>query len=286
MEYLMNDFVFIPKSVAYLLFDEILPWESAESIATLLTIPVLRDSVEDAGYFSRYIVNVSNVTERVQTSLDYSQFTFKCGTTRVPFIADFMLSQGKYKKISFWVHRLCNPRFFNRRHCFDKDLMEFPPEIWKIPRHTLIRWRYSCRLPIHKSNFARRIPTEHEIPKEDEAPEPTLLFKRITDLFNSLTRQVDESSISYSFLCYFYYFVHDRLVTALQKKEVSPKFRIFLWKFWEILSVEANSSDYPPKRIHRIEGRLRAILPNDFFTKHPFSVFSYQNITKEERLRL
>lgn len=47
----MNDFVFIPKSIAYLLFDEVLPWESAESIATLLTIPVLRDLLRMMGAF-------------------------------------------------------------------------------------------------------------------------------------------------------------------------------------------------------------------------------------------
>lgn len=282
----MNDFVYIPKSIAYALFDEVLPWEYAQSLVTLLTIPTQREPTETTNTFSRYIVNWSNIAERVETDIDYSRFVFKSGTSQLPFISDFMVSQGKFKKVSFWVHRLCNPVMFSRRHCLDKELMVYPPPIWKIPRHTLIRWRYSCRLPIHKTNFARRISTDFEFPKGNAIPSPQTLFKRISDVFFSLTRQVDESSLSYSFLCYFYYYIHDKLITAIQNRSVSPKFQVFLWKFWEILLVEANASDYPPRRLFRIEGRLRDILPNDFFTKHPFSLFSYQNITKEERLKI
>lgn len=286
MECLMNDFVFIPKNIAQLLFDEVLSWEEAESIVTLLTIPVLRSSVESAGFFSRYILNLRSVSNRVITSLSYSKFTFNCESVHVPFIADFEVTSGHNKKISYWVHRLCNPVNFSRRHCLDTELLEYPPKIWKIPRHTLIRWRYSNRLPVHKSNFAICEKTDFENFDEKTCPPPTLLFKRITDLFYSLTRQVDESSLSYSFFCYFYYFVHDRFLDALRNKRVSLSFRIFLARFLEILLVEANSSNWPQKRIHRIEGRLRYILPKDFFTKHPFSIFSYQNVVKEERLKL
>lgn len=282
----MNDFVFIPKSVASILFEEALSWEQAESLTTLLTLPCFREPVESCSDFSRYIVNVSSVSERVDLDVDYNQFTFHCGSKEMPFIVDFKVSAGREKKISYWVHRICNPVNFKRRHCFDFNLLTFPPVIWKIPRHTLIRWRYSCRLPIHKSNFAAPISTKHYVPEEEVYPSPSLLFKRITDVFFAITKQVDESSVSYSFLCYFYYYIHDKVIKGLQKKEISPRFHAFLWKFWEVLSIEAKSEDYPPRKMFRIEGRLRAIVGSDFFTKHPFSKFSYQNITKEERLKI
>lgn len=282
----MNDFVYIPKVVARLLLDEAVSWELAESVSSLLTIPVLKDFVEKVDRFSRYIVNLSDLGERVNTKENLSRFTFKILTTDVPYLANIIISPGKQKKISFWVHDLCNPVNFGRRHLFDHEAKSFPPDIWKIPRHTLIRWRYSSRLPIHKSNFARPRSTDFKFKDSLVRWEPIRLFTEVSRLFYAMTRECDESSLAYCFVCHLFYWCHDRLIKDLRDSRNDPGLRAFLALFLEILQMECSTSNHPTKKLEAVEARIRPVLPFDFFTKHPFSLFSSQSLTKSERFSL
>lgn len=282
----MNDFVYIPKVIARLLLDEAVSWELAESVSSLLTIPVLRDFVERRDRFSRYIVNLGELGERVKNREDLSRFTFKALTTEIPYLANVLISPGKQKKISYWVHDLCNPVNFGKRHLFDHEAKAYPPEIWKIPRHTLVRWRYSARLPIHKSNFARSVITEFKFKDTLIRWDAVRLFTEVSRQFYALTRESDESSLAYCFVCHVFYWCHDRLIRDLREKREDPNLRMFLALFLEILQMVSGKTDHPTKKLEAVEGRIRPVLPNDFFSKHPYSLFSTQCLTKSERFSL
>lgn len=279
----MNDTVFIPSHLAKLLFSDLVSWEAVESIVTLLTIASIREPLEVDGDYYKYVVRSSEVRTRVTPSIDWKQYCFQFGAREIPYI-DHFVSQGTRDRFyCYQIHELVHPRNYHSRHKKIPHLRFFPIDLWKIPRHVLIRWRYAAKLPIHKSNFAER----EELELEEMAENAVLslykaisTFRMISKSFNTLMCSCDVSTVGYSFICHVYFFAHDGLLQCMREQMDKASFFLFLERL-EACFRKVSFLDAPiNKKLFKLEGLIRSVLPVGFFNRHPFSLFSSHNFTK------
>lgn len=283
----MNDYIYIPRYTAKLLLQDQAHWEDVESLVSLLTVAAIKEPVEELNGFSRYIVKTSELKERFRASAKLGLFSFSLKNKPIPYIHDLVISKPPYKTIDYKVHDLCNPRYYALRYNINSVFNVFPVGMWRMPRHVLIRWRYSAKLPIHKGLFSKPIKMEDwfkisltaiddgkEIKTIQEA---ILTFKDITKHFYSIMCLFYESSITYSFVCYVYFFAHDSLIGMIKKNVVNKDFFRFLKKL-KICLEAINFLDMPLfNKAIKLEGMIREILPNSFYTISPHSIFCREN---------
>lgn len=278
----MNDDLFIPKHIANLLLDDMIPWEVAESIATLLTLTQFRNPIENDGEYSTYVFKRKEVTGRVHLPVDWGQYPFVFRHREIPLISHFQAHKEHH--FSYKVHELAHPKNYKRRHLRLEPFGVYPVDLWKLPRHIWIRWRYSSRIPIHKTLFSKSfLLPEFSIPLAPltSFSEAISTFKMIDKSFKTMMMACDVSTTSYSFLCYVYFYLHDRLISCLRKQEVRPAFFELLRKFNRCVT-KACCLDMPGViRVFKCEGWVRAIVPNGFFNTYPYSLFSAKNFTSK-----
>lgn len=277
----MNDDLFIPRHLARLLLDELVSWEIVESIGTLLTIAYLREPLEIGDSFSTYAFKAKEVKDRVRLSIPWDKYHFFYRGQEIPFIYNFKVhSKGYY---SYQVHHLANPTHYHQRHRFLHPFSEYPVDLWKLPRHIWIRWRYASRLPIHKSLFAKPEPIkEFEINKKAvlKLSDAISSFKASHNTFKNMMCACDVSTIGFSFLCFTYFFAHDSLISCLRNQLHKPSTFLFLRNLESCFSKACYLDLSPSYKILKCESWVRAALPVGFFNKAPFSIFSNQSFTK------
>lgn len=279
----MNDYIYIPKHVAQLLLQGQASWDDVESLVSLLTIAALREPVEEFKGFSRYIVKTEELKARFRASANLGLFSFSFKNTSIPYIHDLVISKPPNKTIDYKVHDLCNPKYYTSRYKKNVVFDVFPVSMWRMPRHILIRWRYSSKLPVHKSSFAKPIKVDDWIklgvPKIFIGSQITDLasavaeFKVLSNHFYYIMSDTDESSVSYSFICHVFFFAQDCLVNFIKRDVLEPGFFAFLKRLRTCFE-SMRLIDMPPSvRISKIEGMLRGILPHSFYTKSQHSKY-------------
>lgn len=279
----MNDTVFIPRHLAKLLFDELVSWEAVESIVTLLTIASIREPLEVEDHYYKYVVKSSEVRTRVTPSICWDQHYFQFGARDIPYITKFTTQGPRDSFYCYQVHELVHPKNYKFRHKRIPSLNFFPIDLWKIPRHVLIRWRYAAKLPIHKSNFA-----EKEVLKDARIAKKACLslsnaistFQMISKSFKTLMCACDVSTVGFSFICHVYFFAHDGLIQCMRNQTDKENFFLFLERL-EACFRNVSFLDAPVSRkLLKLEGLIRSVLPAGFFNRHPFSLFSTHNFTR------
>lgn len=280
----MNDHVFIPRHVAHLLLEDVAQWEDVESLVSLLTVASIREPVETSNGYSRYIVKLDEIRSRFRVKSKLDQFSFLFKETPIPYIHKLNISKAPNRLIDYQVHDLCNPLFYSKRYRKNSVFDVFPVSMWRLPRHVLIRWRYSARLPIHKVNFIKPLSINDwrtsRLDEIETLPQAIEAFKRIEKNFHYIMVGCDESSVSYSFACYIYFYTHDTLIHLFKRDIVHTRFFDFLSKLDHCLESVSFLDMSPNRKIQRLEGMIRGIVPNGFFNKRPYSLFSERNFTK------
>lgn len=277
----MNEDLFIPRHIATLLLDDMISWEVAESLATLLTLSQFRDPIENDGEYSTYGFQKKEVRGRLHLPIDWGRYNFVFKNREIPFICNFQTHKAHH--FSYKIHELVNPKNYKKRHRLLQPFGVYPVDLWKLPRHIWIRWRYSTRIPIHKTLFAKNFLLPEF--KTYEKPLKTLYeavstFQMIDKAFQSMMMACDVSTTSYSFLCYVYFYLQDRLLICVRRQETRPTLFQFLQRF-ERCVTKACCLDMPAViRVFKCEGWVRAIVPSGFFNSYPYSLFSPQNFTR------
>lgn len=275
----MDDFVYLPSHVLPLLFDGVVTWESVESLMTLLSICDVRAPVDYEDGFTRYAIDLKDVDARFRESSDFQEFTFTLKGERVRYIDRYKSTNhgGSRKVISFYVHDLCHPKSYRDQHkVFEKHGSQ-PVKLWKMPRHVLIRWRYSVRLPVHKSNFSKAKETLfpdfqefYDLPEELIRKE----FDKFSKQFFHVMCACDESSLAYGFLCYFYFYLHDQLFWNLQQQRFPKEFVELLLKSAYVFREAVTSDMHPLSKPFHLEGKIRWLLPKGYYNAYPFSNYT------------
>lgn len=279
----MEDNIYIPKHLALTLLSGNAPWEDVESVITLLTVGALREPCETHDGYSTYIARLSDVKGRFKTSTPFFQYGTFVNGEPVPYIADFKPAPRDRGLFSYKIHDICNPSRYDEQHEFMSDLNTFPVNLWKMPRHVLIRWRYSRRMPIHKTNFAPKqdLP-DGQYNVVDNLREAQLQFSITTKLLFDILCRFDGSSIAYAFVCHFYFFVCDKLLHLHRSRREDEQFFEFLAHVNLCVRTVAFMDMNPMKAIEMLEGYFRGLLPPSLFGKHPFSLFSETCFKQEE----
>lgn len=278
----MQDFIYIPKSLALSLLSLSAPWEHVESVISLLTVAAIREPYEQVDDYSRYMIRGKEVRGRFSANVPFHQYGFLLDENPIPFISDFKPSKGDGSVYSYEIHTLVNPCHYNHRHLMWDDLKAFSINLWKMPRHVLIRWRYSCRIPVYKSNFQPKVKFSsegYEIP--DGFPSANKLFSETANIFFDLLCRCDESSLAYAFCCHTFFFVHDRLLHLLRSSREDDRFFQFLGQLHDCVLKASKSQEHPSAVVAMLEGLFRGILPNSLFARHPFNVFSDSRFVAE-----
>lgn len=279
----MNDLIFIPRHLTNLLLDDLIGWEAAESISTLLTISIFREPVEEENHFYKYVVRSREVSSRVFLKTNWEQYCFSFKLRDIPYIHNFSKQGSNGAFYSYEIHEAVHPKHHVMRHRKIPEFNCYPVDLWLIPRHVLIRWRYSAKMPIHRSNFVEKEELGDQAIEGkpiSNLSEAIVVFKAITKMFRSVMRACDVSSVSYSFVCYVYFYAHDVLIYCLRNEVDKPNFYIFLQRLKACFHL-ASFYDAPSnKKVQRLEGLLRAVVPNGFFNTYPYSLFSVSNFTK------
>lgn len=283
----MNDSIFIPKHVARLLLDGLINWENVESLVSLLTVASIREPVEEINGYARYIVKAEELKSRFRSSAQLDRFSFLFDNNSIPYIRDLIISKAPNRTIDYKVHELCNPKYHARRYKKNETFGVFPVSMWKMPRHVLIRWRYSSKLPVHKRNFSKPIRFENwpevgisnqfigdEIKNLEDAKQE---FKCISRNFYYIMMACDESSVSYSFVCHVYFFAHDCLIKALKINKSDAGFFRFLKRLRICFEGISFLDTIPNSKIGKIESLIRGILPPSFYTKSPYTRYSAES---------
>lgn len=271
----MKDYVYIPKHLALTLLGGSAPWEHVESVVTLLTIGALREPCEIQDGYSTYIARFSDVNGRFKSNTPFFQYGTFVDNEPVPYIADFKPAPKDKGLFSYKIHDICNPARYDEQHEFMSDFRVFPVNLWRLPRHVLIRWRYSCKMPIHKSNFIpkKELP-EGSLSIVDNLREAQLQFTVTTKLLFEVLCQCDESSLSYAFACHVYFFVHDKLLHLQRSRREDAQFFELLALLNHCVRFVAYTDMHPTKAVEMLEGLFRGILPPLLFGRHPFNLFS------------
>lgn len=283
----MNDSIFIPKHVATLLLDDLVAWEDVESLVSLLTVASIREPVEELDGYARYIVKSEELKSRFRASAKLDRFSFLFQDNSIPYISDLVISKAPNRTIDYRVHELCNPKYHAHRYKKNEVLGAVPVSMWRMPRHVLIRWRYSSKLPVHKRNFAKPIKFENwpeagisnqiigdEVKTLHDAKKE---FQVISKHFCHIMMSCDESSVSYAFICHVYFFAHDYLVTSLILNKLNSGFFKFLkhlrvcFEGMSLIDMASNN------KISKLEGLIRGILPPSFYTKSPHTRYSIES---------
>lgn len=283
----MIDYIYIPRYVAKLLLQDQASWEDVESLVSLLTIAALREPVEEIRGFSRYIVKTDELKARFRASANLGLFSFSFKDVSIPYIHDLVISKPPNRTIDYKVHDLCNPRYYTSRYKKNALFDTFPVSMWRMPRHILVRWRYSSKLPVHKSALATPIKVDDWIklgvPKIFIGSEITNLatavseFKLLSSHFYYIMSDTDESSVAYSFICHVFFFAHDCLVNFIKRDVLDPGFFAFLKRLRTCFE-SMRLIDMPASvRISKIEGMLRGILPPSFYTKSQHAKYCSEN---------
>lgn len=278
---MMNDELFIPRHLARLLLDELISWETVQSISTLLTIASLRQPLEKDASFSTYAFKANEIKDRVNLLSHWDQHSFFHHGIEIPFIYNFKCYKKGY--YSYQIHHLANPINYSKRHCLLPNFSSFPIDLWKLPRHVWIRWRYSSRLPIHKSLFSKPEPLpDFQINKNRVLTLSNAVssFEATTKTFKHLMCSCDVSTIGFSFLCYAYFFAHDALISCLRSQLHKPSLFLFIRNLQSCFSKACHVDLSSSYKLTKCESWVRASLPHGFFNKAPFSSFSTQSFTK------
>lgn len=270
------DFVYIPRHVAMAMFNGVVSWESVESLTSLLTLCAVREPVDKVDGYSQYVVSRDDVEERFMETSGFRDIKFLLGDEERPIIDryDFRCHRFQKKLLSFWVHDLCNPVFHGKQHVFMEEYDSFPVHSWKMPRHVLIRWRYSVRLPVHKSNFS-------PIVEAPQAPKPLGGVRDVVEDFGGFSKaffsvmcDCDESSLSYGFCCSFFFYVFDMLLWALKKGRMHTDLIEMFYRAYGALKEEVALNRRGNDRPYALEGKFRSVVPKSLYNFHPFSMYS------------
>lgn len=274
----MQDFVFVPSHVLPLIFSQAISWSSIESLITLLSVCPNKRPVERFNGFSRYIMYMREVRPRFDEKSHFRDFKFHHYSKNIPFIDRFQSVHysHEYKCISYWVHDLCNPTFYEKQCKKMAEFDAFPVKLWKMPRHVLIRWRYSARLPMHKSNFHKGIPCSYEI-DEECGLNALQTLDELSRCFYSIMCSCDESSLSYGFLCTFFFRLHDDVISAVRKDHITQSLILLLQRTLKAFSEQALTQRHPNDKVYELEGQVRGFMPKAYFNTFPLSAFSTAN---------
>lgn len=268
------DFVYVPSSVGRLLFDGVVDWESVESLVSLLTMCVARKPVEYADGFSMYVIRREDVDERFMATSRFREFSFDLNGKDVGFVARYRHVDGgdRGRLLTYWVHDACNPVRHCRQH--EKQAWGYPVMMWKLPRHVLIRWRYSERLPVHQSNFSPASDFDFDGEVRMDVKEMVRDFDKFSGLFFSLMCGCDESSLSYGFLCRFYFYLFELFVYGLRRKEFPGELRELFYRAYYGFRKESMVTRKGNMRPYVLEGMMRSIVPKSYYNYYPFSKYT------------
>lgn len=270
------DFVYVPAHVASALFNGAASWESVESLVSLLTLCTIRDPVQHENGYSQYVVSRDDVEERFMETSGFQNLLFMLGDEPKPIIDRYESKFHRYQKkmMSFWVHDICDPKLHGKQHVLLEEYGTFPLHTWKMPRHVLIRWRYSMRIPVYKSNFSPAV----DAPK---APEPLGTIEDVVEefagfskMFFSIMCDCDESSIAYGFVCSFYFYIFDMILWSLRRGDVQPGLIEMFYRGYAIVKEEVALNRRANERPYALEGKFRSILPSSLYNFMPFSIYS------------
>lgn len=279
----MFEYIFVPKSLALHVLADTVPWTEAESIITLLSIAYQREPLQQGEEYCKYLAR----SEEVQGRGDFKNTPFgKYGGfikgKFIPYIAKVDKVYDSKLYFSYSIHHLYNPMFYAKRHKRIQGINEFPTHMWRMPRHVLIRWRYSCRMPMHKNSLTwkRRFATEEFFPP-CSIDETIQEFSMLTSRFFDIMCQCDESSVNYGFACHVYFYAHDRLVYMMRSNKIDPKIMSFIGQLSFCLRRCVLVDQPPVKAVELLTGMFRAILPPHLYGAPPFSAYSTTRFYRE-----
>lgn len=279
----MLEYIFVPKNLALRVLSDSVPWQEAETIITLISIADQREPVEKLNDSCKYIARLQEIKGRGDIkNTPFHKYGFMLNEVFLPYVMNLQTTYEKTMIFSYTLHHLCNPMFYPKRHKHVEGLNEYPVKMWRMPRHMLIRWRYSCKMPMHKNSLTkkRHFPTEEFFPP-CSIDETIQEFATLTNRFFDIMCQCDESSVNYGFACYVYFFAHDRLVHMMKSNEQSTSTMRFIGQLAHCVRQCVLVDQPPTKAVDMLVGMFRTVLPAFVYSSMPFSAYSTARFYKE-----